>query len=102
MELTLKVNGDASKEPYVIESKNHSRMVFGKAGHLIHIIDQNGNQITVTFGKDDGKIIAVTGRCRPRRKVGILYRCGWEENAGEDADCTRMAGYGALRIRTEN
>ena len=59
-ELTLKVNGDASKEPYVIESKNHSRMVFGKAGHLIHIIDQNGNQITVTFGKDDGKIIAVT------------------------------------------
>ena len=59
-ELTLKVNGDTSKEPYVIESKDHSRMVFGRAGHLIHIIDQNANQITVTFGKGDGKITAVT------------------------------------------
>lgn len=28
-EMTLKVNGDTSKEPYVIESKDHSRMVFG-------------------------------------------------------------------------
>ena len=59
-EMTLKVNGDTSREPYVIESKDHSRMVFGRAGHLIHIIDQNANQITVTFGKGDGKITAVT------------------------------------------
>ena len=59
-ELTLKVNGDTSREPYVIEGKDHSRMVFGRAGHLIHIIDQNANQITVTFGKGDGKITAVT------------------------------------------
>ena len=59
-EMTLKVNGDTSKEPYVIESKDHSRMVFGRAGHLIHIIDQNANQISVTFGKGDGKITAVT------------------------------------------
>ena len=44
----------------MIESKDHSRMVFGRAGHLIHIIDQNANQITVTFGKGDGKITAVT------------------------------------------
>ena len=59
-ELTLKVDGDTSREPYVIEGKDHSRMVFGRAGHLIHIIDQNANQITVTFGKGDGKITAVT------------------------------------------
>ena len=59
-DLTLKVNGSTSKEPYVIEGKDHSRMVFGKAGHLIRITDQNANQITVTFGKGDGKITAVT------------------------------------------
>ncbi|MDO5809310.1 MAG: RHS repeat-associated core domain-containing protein [Lachnospiraceae bacterium] len=59
-DLTLKVNGSTSKEPYVIEGKDHSRMVFGKAGHLIRITDQNANQITVTFGKGDRKITAVT------------------------------------------